>query len=144
MVRHTNVTQARIAGQAPAGQVSVPVFTPAAVPAPAPVAVPVAPVATPVAQLPDPLADLKAKFAQLSAVTIKLKSSKPDFAEKEALLEELLPLFVVVTPTDIIIHREITIGNEKHTIVPLFIDPDTGLVRSKVFKASMTETFTIR
>jgi hypothetical protein len=132
MVRRvTHISQANLADQPQQQPVTVPVYTAPAQPA------------QPVASVPSPIADLRTKFARLKAINAKLGYSDPVFREKDALLEELLPYFVSITPTDIIIHREITIGNERHTITPLFIDPETQQLRAKVFKSKMVETFTI-
>ena len=91
----------------------------------------------------DQLAAIREKFTQLRALNTQIGQNISLYRERSQLLEELLPAFVTVTPTQFIIEREITIGNEVFRLNPYWFDTRTNAIKGKVFKASAFETFVI-
>jgi hypothetical protein len=87
----------------------------------------------------DMFADVKAKFAKLKEVRAKIATMKALYQEHDALMTELLPLFITRTDTQFTIQREITIGTEKHKLSPHFYDEKKGLVPAKQWKSTAFE-----
>jgi len=101
------------------------------------------PAALPAPTATDQFSAIKDKFKQLSEVRAKINASKALYQQHDALLSELLPLFITKTDTQFIIQREITLGNEKHTLVPYFYDAKKGAFLAKQWKSTAMETATI-
>lgn len=99
--------------------------------------VPVAPTAV------DQFAFVKAKFAKLKEIREKIATMKALYQEHDALMTELLPLFITKTDSQFIINREITVGTEKHKLSPHFYDEKKGIVLAKQWKSSAFETASI-
>ena len=91
----------------------------------------------------DMFASVRAKFRQLSEIRAQINRLKPLYAQHDALLSELLPLFVTKTDTQFIIRREITLGDERHTLVPYFYDERKGTFLAKQWKSTAMETMRI-
>lgn len=89
------------------------------------------------------LTALKAKFARLGGIRERLSGMKSLYAEHDALVLELLPLFVTVEADRYVINKRITLGSEVHTITPFFYDPDRGELKVKRWKSAAHETFRI-
>jgi hypothetical protein len=91
----------------------------------------------------DQFADIKSKFAKLKEIRAKIALMKALYQEHDALMMELLPLFITKTDSQFIINREITVGTEKHKLAPYFYDEKKGLVLVKQWKSTAHETFAI-
>jgi hypothetical protein len=87
----------------------------------------------------DQFASIKAKFAKLKEVREKIATMKALYQEHDALMTELLPLFITKTDSQFIIQREITIGTEKHKLAPHFYDEKKGIVPAKQWKSTAFE-----
>lgn len=96
------------------------------------------PDATPTAQ--DQLTIIKNKFAQLTALKAQIASVKDLYRQHDALMVELLPLFITKTDTQFVIQREIVLGNERHRLVPHFYDERKGTLVAKQWKNTAIET----
>jgi hypothetical protein len=88
----------------------------------------------------DQFASIKAKFAELKEVREKLAQVKALYQKQDALMTELLPLFITRTDSQFIINREITIGTEKHSLKVNFYDEKKALLLAKSWKSSAFET----
>jgi succinyl-CoA synthetase beta subunit len=91
----------------------------------------------------DQFTAIKAKFSRLAELRARINELKIIYAEYDALLTELLPLFITKTDTQFIIDRGITIGNERHQFTPHFFDPKKDMVLAKQWKSTAFETGTI-
>jgi hypothetical protein len=91
----------------------------------------------------DQFAAVKAKFAKLKEIREKIATMKALYQEHDALMTELLPLFITKTDSQFIISREITVGTEVHKLAPHFYDEKKGIVLAKQWKSSAFETATI-
>ena len=98
---------------------------------------------TPIAQPTDPLAALKAKFARLSQIKHQMTAAKALYVEHDAIVKDLLPMFVSIQEGQYVIQKRITIGTESHTLVPFFYDAQRGGLKVKNWKSTAMETFTI-
>jgi len=96
--------------------------------------VPVAPTAV------DQFASIKAKFAKLKEIREKLATMKALYQEHDALMTELLPLFITKTDSQFIINKEITVGTEKHSLKVNFYDEKKATLLAKSWKSSAFET----
>jgi hypothetical protein len=91
----------------------------------------------------DQFAALKAKFQKLSEIRKKIAEAKALYAQHDAMVAELLPLFIKKTDKQFIIEREITLGTEIHKLVPYFYDDKKGILLAKQWKSTAFETATI-
>lgn len=89
------------------------------------------------------LGQLNIKFAKLRALRNEINKLKVLYAEHDALMQELLPLFIKIEPDKFTIHREITLGTEKFRLTPYFYDPKKGTILAKVWKSAAHEMGTI-
>jgi hypothetical protein len=102
--------------------------------------------AQPVAPLPT-LAGLvqsvQEKFAKLKEINSRISNLHAVYQERDALLKELLPLFIEVKQDQFIIRREITIGSEKYRFTPSFYDTKKAEVLAKEWRSTAFPTGTI-
>jgi hypothetical protein len=91
----------------------------------------------------DQFAEIKAKFKKLAEIRAEIAKSKALYQQHDALLSELLPLFITKTDKQFIIQREITLGDEIHKLIPYFYDEKKGTLLSKQWKSTAMETATI-
>ena len=84
----------------------------------------------------DPLAELKSKFTKLKALRDQITAMKILYQQHDALMEELLPLFIKVEADKFVISREISLGTEKYKLSPYFYDEKKGQLRAKVWKSA--------
>ena len=91
----------------------------------------------------DPLAPIKLKFQRLKTLRAELASLKQKYQEHDALMQELLPMFIEVQADKITVKREITLGSDKHRFTPFFYDEKKGLVVIKVWKSTAFEAGSI-
>jgi len=85
---------------------------------------------------------LNAKFKRLKELRAKIAEMKILYAEHDALMRELLPLFILQEKDAFLISREITLGSHKYRFSPSFYSEKDGL-RSKAWKSTAFETGTI-
>jgi len=78
-------------------------------------------------------------FEKLDEVNAKIAASKKLYQEHDALMEELLPLFIEVHADRIIVKREITVGTKTYRYTPFFYDEKKGVLLTKVWKATCHE-----
>jgi hypothetical protein len=97
----------------------------------------------PAPSVADQLASLKAKFQRLAEIRAQLTSLKSLYQQHDALMTELLPLFITKTDSQFIIQREITLGNKNYKLVPHFYDQKKGTILAKQWKSSAFETASI-
>lgn len=100
-----------------------------------------APIAAPTAT--DQFASLKKKFAELAKVRAQLAAVKVLYAKHDQLIAELIPLFITVEQDRFVVAREVTLGTEKHRLVPYFYDEKKGTLLAKQWKSTAFGTVTI-
>jgi len=86
------------------------------------------------------LAAIQTKFKHLKELRAKITQLKSLYAEHDQLMQELLPLFINVTPSEFRIQREVVLGSEVYKFTPHFYDTKKGLVLSKVWKSTAFES----
>jgi hypothetical protein len=91
----------------------------------------------------DQLEAIRQKFQRLRALDEQIGQIHPLYEERNRLMEELLPAFVTITPTQVITQRQITIGTNVYRINPYFLDTRRNIIKGKVWKSACFETFTI-
>ena len=90
-----------------------------------------------------PLQQLKNKFIRLKELQIELSGMKSKYQEHDALLADLLPLFIEQDADKFVITREVKLGSKKYRFNPHFFDEKKGIVVPKVWKSSAFPTGTI-
>lgn len=83
------------------------------------------------------------KFVHLKNLRDKIQTLKALYAEHDALVMELLPLFIETEADRFIIKREISIGSKKYRFNPFFYDEKKGQVMAKVWKSTAFESGSI-
>jgi len=86
------------------------------------------------------LDSIKAKFDELKKIRAEITKAKTLYAQHDALMLELLPLFITVSPDQFIIRREIILGSEKYRFTPYFYDEKKGHLLPKVWKSTCHES----
>lgn len=89
------------------------------------------------------LTQVKDKFKALKKIRAEIAGMKSLYVQHNALMEELLPLFIEVTPDEFRIKREIKIGSTKYRFTPFFYDEKKGTVVPKVWKSTALESGSI-
>jgi hypothetical protein len=95
---------------------------------------------------PSPVLSLDAvndKFKKLKELNAKLAAVHDLYGQRDTLLKELLPLFIVQDKDAFLISREITIGSTTHRFTPGFYDVDKSVVKSKSWKSVAFDTGSI-
>ncbi len=86
------------------------------------------------------LTQVKDRFKALKKVRAEITKMKQLYVKHNALMEELMPLFIETTPDTFIIKREIKIGSTKYRFTPFFYDEKKGHVVPKVWKSTAFES----
>ena len=86
------------------------------------------------------LTQVKDRFTALKKVRAEITKMKQLYVKHNALMEELMPLFIETTPDTFIIKREIKIGTVKYRFTPFFYDEKKGHVVPKVWKSTAFES----
>ena len=86
------------------------------------------------------LQSVQDKFKRLKELRIEISKAKKLYAEHDALMTELMPLFVEVTPDQFIIKRDVTVGNQKYRFTPFFYDEKKSQLVAKVWKSTAFES----
>ena len=99
----------------------------------------------PVREVPvtDQLAAVRLKFSRLREVRNQLDQARNLYREHDAIMEELLPMFIQQTPTGWVINREVTIGTQTYRFNPYFYDTRRNRTVAKVWKSTAFETGSI-
>jgi hypothetical protein len=100
---------------------------------------------TPVRPVPitDQLEAIRRKFTQLREIDTRINELRDLYRQRDALMEELLPTFIQVTPTQFVINREVTIGTQTYRFTPSFFNTTRGRTVSKSWKSCAFETGSI-
>ena len=100
------------------------------------------PVAVPVA-LVDPLQAIRDKFARLTTLQAQIEAAKHLYTERDELLEELAPSFVIRTDNGWVVKSQITIGDKIYRLHPSFFNAQKNKVVAKTWKSAAFPTLTI-
>jgi len=82
------------------------------------------------------LTSIQTKFKRLKEIRTKITGLHDLYREHDALMEELLPLFIKVTPNSFVVTKEITIGTTTYRFNPSFYDVKKMRLTSKNWKAA--------
>jgi len=91
----------------------------------------------------NPLEAVQARFARLAQVRAQIEQAKALYHEHDAIVAELLPLFVEKTSEAFTFKRKVTIGNKTYTLVPYFYNAEKDKIVVKQWKSSAFPTITI-
>ena len=80
------------------------------------------------------------KLERLNTLREQLNATRALYVEHDALVEELLPMFITQTQTGWVINREVKIGNRTYTFVPSFYDSKKAKLTAKVWKSCAFES----
>lgn len=86
------------------------------------------------------LQSVQEKFKRLKELRAEIAKSKKLYTEHDALMNELMPLFVEVQADQFIIKRDVTVGNQKYRFTPFFYDEKKSQVVAKVWKSAAFES----
>jgi hypothetical protein len=89
-------------------------------------------------------AALKAKFTRLATLQQQINGLKALYAEHDALMSELLPLFITSSDEGWTIRKSTTIGNKTYRFTPGFFDEKKNQIVSKVWKSAAHSSGTIQ
>lgn len=79
---------------------------------------------------------IQAKFDRLEALRTQIAAAKTLYAEHDALMAELLHLFILRTPDNkFIVNRSYTIGNKTYHYTPSFFDPTRNALVAKQWRS---------
>ena len=85
------------------------------------------------------LAAIDLKFDRLTQIKAELNKVKALYAEHDAIVEELLPLFIEVKPDRFIVKREISLGSQTRKLSPTFFNVQKNKLVGKVWKSTALE-----
>lgn len=91
----------------------------------------------------DAMQAIGTKFARLTELKQEINRLKTLYQEHDALVSELIPLFVQKTDSQFVIARSVTVGNRTYRLTPFFYDEAKGTILSKRWKSAAHETFSI-
>jgi hypothetical protein len=77
-----------------------------------------------------------AKFAELAKINAQINRLTDLYKQHDALVEELLPLFIEVQPDKFVVNRSVTLGNKKYIFHPTFYDEKKSRLVAKVWKSA--------
>lgn len=89
------------------------------------------------------MSGINEKFTHLKKLRTQIHTLKTLYAEHDALITELLPLFIETEADKFIIKREISIGSKKYRFNPFFYDEKKAQVVVKVWKSTAFESGSI-
>lgn len=87
-------------------------------------------------QMTNALSLIQTRFARLKEVRAELNKLKSLYVEHDAIVEELLPLFIQVHPDKFVVSREINLNNKTYRLEPYFYDVQKSKLVSKVWKST--------
>lgn len=90
----------------------------------------------PVVPAKNVLQSVQDQFKKLGELNALISSMKNLYAEREALITALQPLFIEVKNEEFIIKRSVTIGNKTYRYSPFFFNEKKGQIVAKVWKST--------
>ena len=88
---------------------------------------------------PNPVEILEKKLKRIKELRELLAKNHALFAEHDALVEEVLPLFITTTPDGFLVRREVKLGGGTYTFTPHFYDAKKGALVAKTWKSCAFE-----
>ena len=82
------------------------------------------------------LQSVQNQFKRLGELNTMINSMKTLYAEREALMTALQPLFIEVKNDEFIVKRAVTIGSKTYRYSPFFFDEKKGQLVTKGWKAT--------
>ena len=86
---------------------------------------------------------LKQKFNRVKEIREQIQQMKSLYQEHDALMGELMPLFIEIQNDKFIIHREINLAGETFRFSPSFYDENKGQIIAKSWKSVAQESGSI-
>lgn len=87
--------------------------------------------------------EIRSKFDRLAEVQKLLAEAKDLYKEHDALMEEIIPLFVKKTAKGFTIRRKFSVGRKTFMLEPSFFDSKKDSIKAKIWKASANQTFNL-
>jgi hypothetical protein len=88
-------------------------------------------------------AAIRAKFDELESLRAQIATTKALYTRHDALVGELLEMFIQKTPDQFIVRRSITVGNKTYRFTPSFYDDEKNQLKPKNWKSGAYPTGTI-
>lgn len=89
------------------------------------------------------LAGINSKFKELKELRAQINKLKTLYQRHDALMEELLPLFIEVQSDKFIVHREFKLGSKTYRVAPYFYDEKKSKLTAKVWKSTAFEAVAV-
>jgi hypothetical protein len=86
---------------------------------------------------------IRAKFDELETLRAQIATTKALYTRHDALVGELLEMFIQKTPDQFIIRRAITVGNKTYRFTPSFYDDEKNQLKPKNWKSQAFASGTI-
>jgi hypothetical protein len=80
------------------------------------------------------------KLNRVNELRVKINEARALYAEHDALVEAVLPLFITQTQTGWNISREFSIGGKTYTFSPSFYDTKKAKLVAKIWKSCAFES----
>ena len=86
---------------------------------------------------------IRAKFDELETLRAQIATTKALYTRHDALVGELLEMFIQKTPDQFIVRRSITVGNKTYRFTPSFYDDEKNQLKPKNWKSQAFASGTI-
>lgn len=86
---------------------------------------------------------IRQKLHRVKEIREQVQQMKQLYQEHDALMGELMPLFIEVQDDKFTIHREISLGGETFRFSPAFFDENKGQLIAKTWKSVAQESGSI-
>ena len=90
-------------------------------------------------QMANALTLIQTRFTRLKEIRVEMNKLKALYQEHDAIVEELLPLFIQVHPDKFVVAREISLNNQTYRLEPYFYNVQKSKLVSKVWKSTAFE-----
>jgi hypothetical protein len=91
----------------------------------------------------DPLQAIRNKFSRLTELQTQIEAAKHLYAERDALVEELIPCFIGRTDNGWSVKAQITLGDKTYRLHPSFFNAEKNKIVAKTWKSAAFPTLTI-
>ena len=90
-------------------------------------------------QMANALTLIQTRFTRLKEIRVEMNKLKALYQEHDAIVEELLPLFIQVHLDKFVVAREISLNNQTYRLEPYFYNTQKSKLVSKVWKSTAFE-----
>jgi len=87
----------------------------------------------------NPVEILEKKLQRINELRAQINKMHQLYSEHDALVEDVLPLFITTLPDQFIVRREVKLGNTTVAFTPSFYDPKKAKLIAKAWKSTAFE-----